>query len=155
MGVLNFFLCAYILYVYKMYSTLEKYSSPTLVSGAVFVAHLQFSVYMIIIVCHFFIFYFLDHKIILLTALSRWNMTTRPPLSPVANKSPVLLYSTHDMISAVKYKKIVNSFNQQNIVLNAKYLTEKILTLSLHHEHYVVPFIFQFFFYQKKFKLYI
>jgi len=36
----------------------------------------------------------------LLTWGSRWKITTRPPLSPVASRSPVLLNSTHDMMSA-------------------------------------------------------
>ena len=34
------------------------------------------------------------------TAASCWNMTTRPPRSPVANNSPSRLNSTHDMMSA-------------------------------------------------------
>ena len=34
------------------------------------------------------------------TASSLWKMTTRPPLSPVANKLPSGLNSTHEMISA-------------------------------------------------------
>lgn len=35
------------------------------------------------------------------TSGSRWKMTTRPPLSPVASSSPVWLNSTVEMISAV------------------------------------------------------
>lgn len=31
---------------------------------------------------------------------ARWKMTTRPPLSPVARRSPLLLNSTQEMISA-------------------------------------------------------
>lgn len=31
---------------------------------------------------------------------SLWNITTRPPLSPVANSSPSWLNSTHEMMSA-------------------------------------------------------
>ena len=40
-----------------------------------------------------------------LTAGSRWKMTTRPPLSPVANKSPSWLNSTQDIMSAGDIKK--------------------------------------------------
>ena len=40
-----------------------------------------------------------------LTAGSLWKITTRPPLSPVANKSPSWLNSTQDMMSAKKYQK--------------------------------------------------
>ena len=43
-----------------------------------------------------------------LTAGSLWKITTRPPLSPVANKSPSWLNSTQDMMSAKKYQKKVN-----------------------------------------------
>jgi len=36
----------------------------------------------------------------LLTAGSRWKMTTRPPLSPVAKRSPSWLNSTQEIMSA-------------------------------------------------------
>lgn len=36
----------------------------------------------------------------LLTDGSLWKMTTLPPLSPVARRSPSWLNSTHDIISA-------------------------------------------------------
>ena len=45
-----------------------------------------------------------------LTAGSRWNITTRPPLSPVANRSPSWLNSTHDMISAVDKEQMLGKF---------------------------------------------
>ncbi|MPC30687.1 hypothetical protein E2C01_023955 [Portunus trituberculatus] len=37
-----------------------------------------------------------------LTEGSRWKMTTRPPLSPVASRSPSWLNSTHEMMSAAR-----------------------------------------------------
>lgn len=37
-----------------------------------------------------------------LTSVSLWKMTTRPPLSPVARRSPVWLNSTVEMTSAVR-----------------------------------------------------
>ena len=40
-----------------------------------------------------------------LTAGSRWKMTTLPPLSPVAKRSPSWLNSTQDMMSAVRAKQ--------------------------------------------------
>ena len=56
------------------------------------------------------LFYILQHDInskkssicLLLTEASEWNMTTRPPLSPVASNSPSWLNSTHEIISAAK-----------------------------------------------------
>jgi len=36
-----------------------------------------------------------------LTAGSRWKMTTLPPLSPVARRSPSWLNSTQEIMSAV------------------------------------------------------
>lgn len=38
----------------------------------------------------------------MLTTGSLWKMTTRPPLSPVASKSPSWLNSTHEMMSAAE-----------------------------------------------------
>ena len=44
-----------------------------------------------------------------LTAGSLWKITTRPPLSPVAKRSPSWLNSTHDMMSAERINSEIYS----------------------------------------------
>lgn len=51
---------------------------------------------------------------------SRWKMTTRPPLSPVARRSPSWLNSTQDMISAGKEQ---DTKSLSNAVTNTKSLS--------------------------------
>lgn len=47
------------------------------------------------------------------TDWSRWKMTMRPPLSPVANRSPSGLNSTHEMMSAAWEKKKISNYTKE------------------------------------------
>jgi hypothetical protein len=53
-------------------------------------------------------------------------MTTRPPLSPVAKSSPVLLNSTHEIMSAEIKGNKKNKFNTKILVF---YLGENALPM--------------------------
>lgn len=49
-----------------------------------------------------------------LTSVSLWKMTTRPPLSPVARRSPVWLNSTVEMTSAGRMEQFSKKPLEQN-----------------------------------------
>lgn len=49
-----------------------------------------------------------------LTSVSLWKMTTRPPLSPVASRSPVWLNSTVEMTSAGRATGKCEAIKQDN-----------------------------------------